>query len=169
MILNNSSEDAAGRLNASIWKVDEDINAPVLATYVVLDFIISLPIVTFILVHSLYNAKETLRNSSSLFFFNLTLINFLIVVFYIPFTIIALIAGEWIFGDSDEVRSGFCYLQGTLFAFSVSITFDILAFISFDRFLCIVKSEFYQKYWTWKVAHIAASVVWVLFDCVVVS
>ena len=158
MIL-NSSEDS--RLNASIWKVDEDINAPVLATFVVLEFLISLPVVTFILVHSLYYAKKTLTNSSSIYFFNLTLISFLIVMFYMPFTIIALIAGEWIFGDSDEVRSGFCFFQGVLFAFAVSITFDILALISWDRFLSIVKSEFYQKYWTCKVAHVSSATVWV--------
>ena len=161
MILSNSSEDAARRLNPSIWKVDDDTSILVLSVFVVLDFIISLPIVIFILVHSLYNAKETLRNSSSIFFFYLTLINFFFVVFYMPFTIIALIAGEWIFGDSDEVRSGFCFFQGILFNFAVMITFDMLAFISFDRFLSIVKSELYQKYWTWKVAHVSSTIVWV--------
>ena len=93
--------DITAELNLTKWLLDEDINGAVLASFVAIEFLLSFPISLFILVHSIYNVKETLRKSSTIFFFSFILSNLLMVVFYMPFTIVASSAGEWIFGSTE--------------------------------------------------------------------
>ena len=153
--------DVTAELNLTKWLLDEDINGAVLASFVAIEFLLSLPISLFILVHSIYNAKETLRKSSTIFFFSFILSNLLMVVFYMPFTIAAASAGEWIFGSTDAVRNIFCHIHGFIFVYGTVISFDTLSVISVDRFLTVARSDFHKKFMTWKVAHGIMVFVWV--------
>ena len=59
------------------------------------------------------------KQSSTIFFTSLILAHLVMALLYMPFTVIALAAGGWIFGSTDEEKRGtgyFCYsFSGTLY------------------------------------------------------
>ena len=63
---------------------------------------------------------------------------------YLPFTIIALAAGEWIFGSTDEEKRGTCIFAAFVHSCTIPIMFNTLAAISFDWFLFIVKPHLHK-------------------------
>ncbi len=138
-------------LNSSRWLLAEDIHGPVVAVFVILEFILALVANTFIIVQTVCHGAKILKKSSTLLLFLLAISNLFIVVFYMPFMIIASAAGEWIFGNSGSVRSATCQIQAFIFVFAITAFVHILAVISVDRCVSITKLEFYRKYVTWKV------------------
>uniref|UniRef100_A0A1X7SHM1 G-protein coupled receptors family 1 profile domain-containing protein n=1 Tax=Amphimedon queenslandica TaxID=400682 RepID=A0A1X7SHM1_AMPQE len=56
---------------------------------------------------TLYQRKSW-KQSSTILFTSLILSNFILNLLYLPFTIIALAVGEWIFGRTDEEKTGTC-------------------------------------------------------------
>ncbi len=138
-------------LNSSRWLLAEDIHGAVVAVFVILEFILALVANTFIVVQTICHGAKILKKSSTLLLFLLAISNLFIVVFYMPFMIVASAAGEWIFGNSDSVRSTVCQIQAFIFVFAITAFIHILAVISVDRCVSITKSEFYRKHMTWKV------------------
>ena len=63
--------------------------------------------------------RKSWKQSSTIFFTSLILAHLVMNILYLPFTIIALAAGEWIFGSTDEEKRGTCYFfyssSGTLY------------------------------------------------------
>ena len=80
---------------------------------------------------------------------------------YMPFTIVASSAGEWIFGTTDYTRDILCQIHGFVLAYSVIVSGQTLAVISVDRFLYIVKSNVYFKIMTWKAGFALMAIIWV--------
>ena len=85
----------------------------------------------------------------------------MITLLFMPFTIVATSAGEWIFGRTDEIRNRFCRIQGIVYILATGLTFDSLAVISVDRFLTIMWFDIHQRFMTWKTAHGIMIFMWV--------
>ena len=142
------------------WTLDVGLNGPAIASVVALHFLFALPTNLFVVVHSLCHT-EGLKKSASILLFNLALSNLVIVVFYMPFTIVASAAGEWIVGLSDNSRHVLCQIHGFIFEYSVNINCHILVVIAVDRFLYIVKAQSHQKLMSRKVTLGIVAAIWV--------
>ena len=53
--------------------------------------------------------RKSWKQSSTIFFTSLILAHLVMIMLYLPFTIIAFAAGEWIFGSTNEEKRGTCY------------------------------------------------------------
>lgn len=155
----------ASSLNRTRWLVHPDIEGPVIAFFVAVEFVIAVPSNTFILVHSLYYRSKVLKKSSTLLFFNLALCDLLISIFYMPFVIVAGSANEFIFGRTDAVRDVLCQIQGFFVIFVGHVANYTIAAISVDRWLSITYPQVHRKYMTWKTALAVILVLWVSRSC----
>ena len=137
-------------LNISRWKLGEEVNGPVLATFVALELTLSVPSNFFILIYTPAYGKKSYMKSSTVFLFCLALSNITMSLLYMPFVVIAAASEEWVFGGTDFMRQALCQFHGFLFIYLLSVSVHILALLSVDRFLSIVKPEIHQKFLTWK-------------------
>ena len=78
---------------------------------------------------------------------NLVITDLVLLVFVIPVIIVTGIAGEHIFGDSDNVRCQTCITGSMGHAFSLMSVYNI-TFMSFDRFLFIYRPMKYERWVT---------------------
>jgi hypothetical protein len=137
-------------LTENRWLLDSRLSGPAISAIVAVEFILSLFANLFILMHTIYNVKKICTKSSTFLLLNLALSDLLVTILYMPFMIVSTAAGEWIIGQTDRVREAFCNLSGFFLLFSLSLSLFILAFISFDRFLYIVKPYHHHRWMTWK-------------------
>ena len=145
-----------------LWCLDEELIGSLMAVFTGIILILSLIINLFICVYTLSHPKS-LKKSSTMFLFNLALINLLMTVFFMPFMVVASAAEEWIIGQSDTERDVLCQITAFIFAYTVGVSVHTLAAISFDRFLSIVKPHLHKRYMTWKVALGIVIFIWVSF------
>ena len=145
-----------------IWCLDEELVGPLMAVFTALILILSLIINLFICAYTLSHPKS-LKMSSTMFLFNLALINLLMTVLFMPFMVVASAAEEWIIGQSGTERDVLCQTTAFIFAYTVGVSVHTLAAISFDRFLSIVKPHHHKRYMTWKVALGIVIIIWVSF------
>ena len=148
-------------LNTSRWKLSEDIHGPVIAFFVSLEFLLSLPSNIFIIAYSFCHGKESLKKSATILLFCLALGNLFMTLFYMPFVIVASSAGEWIFGGTDHSREIVCQIHSYIHMCANTVSVFTLAAVSFDRFLNIVKASIYSKIMTWKFAIGIITIIWV--------
>uniref|UniRef100_A0A1X7T4C0 G-protein coupled receptors family 1 profile domain-containing protein n=1 Tax=Amphimedon queenslandica TaxID=400682 RepID=A0A1X7T4C0_AMPQE len=85
-----------------------------------------------------------------------------LTLLYLPFNIIALAAGEWIFGSTDEEKRGFCSFTAYTLWYSIPVIVITLAAISFDRFLFIVKPHLHKRFMRPWVALTLTIAIWIL-------
>jgi len=143
------------------WTLDSSLKGPAIAFVVALHFVLALPTNLFVIVHSLCHIKN-LKKSGNILLLNLVFSNFLIVVFYMPFTVVATAAREWIVGgSSDSRRQVLCQIHGFIFEYSVNVNCHILVVISMDRFLYIVKAQAHSKLMSTKITLGTMFAVWV--------
>ena len=143
------------------FTISEDIYGPVLAIAVAIEMILALTTNLFILLFTLRHPKS-LKQPSIIFLTSLILANLLASVFFMPFTVITAATGEWIFGVTQEEKEAVCLFVGFMFAFSIGLSIHILALISFDRFLFIVKPLLYRRFMKTWVAVIILVLVWII-------
>ena len=89
--------------------------------------------------------RKSWKQSSTIFFTSLILAHLVMNILYLPFTIIAFAAGEWIFGSTDEEKRGTCYFAAFAFWFTALVISMTVAAIS-DRFLFIVKPHLHKRF-----------------------
>jgi len=142
------------------WTLDSGLSGPAIAFVVALHFMFALPTNLFVVLHSLCHIR-TLKKSANILLFNLALSNLVVVVFYMPFTVVASAASEWIIGSSESSRHALCQIQGFIYEYAVVIACHILVVISIDRFVFIVKTQFYSKVMNWKIVLGIMVAVWV--------
>ena len=82
-------------------------SGPAVAAVPTVEMILALIANGVVLSITLYQTKSW-KQSSTIFFTSLILAHLVLNLLYIPFTIIALAAGEWIFGSTDEEKRGTC-------------------------------------------------------------
>ena len=83
-----------------------DFNAPAVAAVLTVEMILGLIANGVVLSITLYQRKSW-KESSTIFFTSLIL-HLVLNLLNVPFTIIALAAGEWIIGSTDEEKTGTC-------------------------------------------------------------
>ena len=138
-----------------------DFSGPAVAAVLIVEMILGLIANGVVLSITLYQRKS-LKQPSTIFFTSLILAHLVLNLLFLPFTIIALAAGEWIFGSTDEEKRGTCYFAAFILWFGASIITMTLGAISFDRFLFIVKPYFHKQYMKPSVALTLTIAIWVL-------
>ena len=106
--------------------------------------------------------RKSWKQSSTIFFTSLILAHLVMALLYMPFTIIALAAGEWIFGSTDEEKKGTSYFLSFIFWYTALVILVTVAAISFDRFLFIVKPHLHKRFMRPWVALTLTIGIWIL-------
>ena len=133
------------------FTLSEDINGPLLAAGLAIQMTGALIANTVIFITTLLQSKS-LKLPSTVLFTSLIIIHFVMAVFYMPFWLITAATGEWIFGRTAEQKEGTCKFVGFILWYSILVISMTLAAISVDRFLFIVKPQFYKQFMRPKVA-----------------
>ena len=144
-----------------------DFNAPAVAAVLTVEMILALIANGVVLSITLYQRKSW-KQPSTIFFTSLLLSHLVLNLLYLPFIIIALAAGEWIFGSTDEEKRGTCTFAAFLYSYTIPVIFMTLAAISFDRFLFIVKPHLHKRFMRPWVALTLTIAIW-LFSALLSS
>jgi len=147
--------------HASRWILSSDIHRPTLALVISLEMFLSLVFNAFIIFHSIYHRAKSFKRSSTILLFSLALSDIAMALLYMPFTVTTLSFGEWVFGKTDRARSAFCQVHGFVFFYASTVATYVLAVVSADRFLYIVKAEVHHRIMTRKVIHALMTSIWV--------
>ena len=140
---------------------NEEFNGPAVAAVLIVEMILALIANGVVLSITLYQWKS-LKQPSTIFFTSLILAHLVLNLLYLPFYIISLSVGEWIFNGSDEEKRGTCYFVLFMFYWMVEVIYMTLAAISFDRFLFIVKPHLHKRFMRPWVALTLTIAIWIL-------
>ena len=144
------------------FTLNDDINGPAVAAVLTVEMILALIANGVVLSITLYQRKS-LKQPSTIFFTSLILAHLVLNLLYLPFIIIGLAAGEWIFGSSiDEEKRGTCYFVDFIIWWMVGVISMTLDAISFDRFLFIVKPHLHKRFMRPWVALTLTIAIWIL-------
>ena len=121
------------------------INGPVLAAVFAVEAVVGFIANVIVLSITLYQGKS-FKQPSTIFFTSLILLDLLDVLAYLPMTTVATGAEEWIFGSTFEQRRVTCMFSGLISWFILHVTTAVLAAISLDKCLFIVKPYFYKRF-----------------------
>lgn len=124
-------------LTTQYWQVSATLTSLGIATasFMLLFFLIALPSNILIILSIL--CQRLHRQPTHLLLLSLALSDLIMCLLALPLNFISGIAGEFIFGDSDNVRCKVCQSAGVCFLASILSSLHILAFLSLDRFLFI--------------------------------
>ena len=138
-----------------------DFSQEAVAAVYSIEMILALIANGVVLVITIYQRKS-FKQSSTIFFTSLILVHLVITLLYLPLTIAALAAGEWIIGSTDEEKQGSCGFSGYMIFCCVYITYMTLILISVDRFLFIVKPHLHKRFMSPRVALVLVIIVWIV-------
>uniref|UniRef100_A0A1X7UIT0 G-protein coupled receptors family 1 profile domain-containing protein n=1 Tax=Amphimedon queenslandica TaxID=400682 RepID=A0A1X7UIT0_AMPQE len=138
-----------------------EFSGPAVAAVLTVEMILALIANGVVLSITLYQRKS-LKQSSTIFFTSLILANLVLNLLCLPFNIIALAAGEWIFGSTDEEKTATCIFAAFVYSYTIPVIFNTLAAISFDRFLFIVKPHLHKRFMRPWVALTLTIAIWIL-------
>ena len=145
----------------SNYTLSEEIIGRAGAAVLIVEMILALIANGVVLSITLYQRKS-LKQPSTIFFTSLILAHLVLNLLYLPFIIIALAAGEWIFGSTDEEKRRTCYFNDFIYWWMVIVISLTLASISFDRFLFIVKPHLHKRFMRPWVALTLTIAIWIL-------
>ena len=145
----------------SNYTFNEEFIGPAVAAVLIVEMILALIANGVVLSITLYQRKS-LKQPSTIFFTSLILAHLVLNLLHLPFRIIALAAGEWIFGSTDEEKRWTCYFAVFIFWWMVLVISLTLASISFDRFLFIVKPHLHKRFMRPWVALTLTIAIWIL-------
>ena len=141
---------------------NEEFSGPAVAAVLTVEMILALIANSVVLSITLYQRKS-LKQPSTIFFTSLILAHLVLNLLHLPFRIIALAAGEWIFGSTDEEKRGTCaFFAVLIYWWMVGVISLTLAAISFDRFLFIVKPHLHKRFMRPWVALTLTIAIWIL-------
>ena len=149
------------RASPQIWESPQSdqiaplVNAIFVSIFLIIGFPSNLLIINSILKKKLY------REPTHILLLNLAVSDLLLCVLVMPFTIIAGIAREFVFGSSDFIRCKVCQASVVLSALTI-FSLHILSVISLDRFLFIKMSLRYDQYVTAGRTITVVALVWAL-------
>jgi len=166
MNLSCSVEASSNSLNPSRWTndVQEDsfglANGYFCASVTLLYFLLGTPW-NFIVIVIAFLKRLWLSSPSVIFLLNLVISNFLVCVTVLPFIMITGYSEEFIFGQTDAVRCGFCWLGVLNITFPL-VSLYTLSLLAVDRLVYLKKPLAYSTIVTCKRALLASVIVWVL-------
>ena len=138
-----------------------DFSPEAVAAVFSIELILALIANGVVLVITIYQRKSW-KQPSTIFFTSLVLAHLTITLLYLPFSITALAAGEWIIGSTDEEKQGSCGFSGFIILYCAYIMFMTLSLISVDRFLFIVKPHLHKRFMSPRVALVLVIIVWIV-------
>ncbi|XP_019857745.1 PREDICTED: galanin receptor type 2-like [Amphimedon queenslandica] len=103
-------------------------------------------VANFIILSITLYQRKSLKQPSTIFFTSLILALLVLLLVYLPLSIIAIAAEEWIFGSSFEEKSATCSFAAYIFWYCLMVITLTLDAISFDRFLFIVKPRLHKRF-----------------------
>ena len=139
----------------------DEFSGPAVAAVLTVEMILALIANGVVLSITLYQRKS-LKQPSTIFFTSLILAHLLLNLLFLPFSIIALAAGEWIIGSTDEEKRGTCTFAAFTLWLGAPVISMTLAAISFDRFLFIVKPHLHKRFMRPWVALTLTIAIWIL-------
>ena len=142
------------------------INGPILAAVFAVEAVVGFIANIIVLSITLYQRKS-FKQSSTIFFTSLILSNLLDALVYLPMITVATGAEEWILGSTFEQRKATCIFSGIIFWFILYVVTAMLAAISFDKCLFIVKPYFYKRFMKPWVALIITVLPWMIITFIV--
>uniref|UniRef100_A0A1X7UHD2 G-protein coupled receptors family 1 profile domain-containing protein n=1 Tax=Amphimedon queenslandica TaxID=400682 RepID=A0A1X7UHD2_AMPQE len=138
-----------------------EFSGPAVAAVFTVEMILALIANGVVLSITLYQWKS-FKQSSIIFFTSLILAHLVLNLLNLPFTMIPLAAGEWIFGITNEEKRGTCHFAAWMnWSGSYVLSFTLAA-ISFDRFLFIVKPHLHTRFMRPCVALTLTIAIWIL-------
>ena len=137
-----------------------DFSPEAVAAVLSIEMILALIANGVVLVITIYQRKSW-KQSSTIFFTSLVLGN-LVMILYLPFSIAALAAGEWIIGSTDEEKQGSCDFSGYIILYCGYVMLMTLSLVSIDRFLFIVKPHLHKRFMSPRVALVLVIIVWIV-------
>ena len=147
------------------WTVRGEVHHPVLAVLYILFFLVALGWNVFILV-VMVKKRNTFQLPAHIAIFALTVANvFSCITIILPLFIVQC-TKEWVFFAGDTVRCNICKVQGAFVVLLVDFALHVLALMSFDRMLHLIKPLTYQKYITKK--RIFLVVIILLLLCILI-
>ena len=159
------SLNSSGIYDPRYWRIRGEVHHPVLAVLYILFFLLALGWNIFILV-VMVKKRNTFQLPSHIAIFALTVANvFSCVTIILPLFIVQC-TQEWVFFAGDIVRCSICKVQGAFVVLLVDFALHVLALMSFDRMLHLIKPLTYQKYITRK--RIFFAVIILLLLCILI-
>uniref|UniRef100_A0A1X7UIC9 G-protein coupled receptors family 1 profile domain-containing protein n=1 Tax=Amphimedon queenslandica TaxID=400682 RepID=A0A1X7UIC9_AMPQE len=138
-----------------------DFSPEAVAGVLSIEMILALIANGVVLVITIYQRKSW-KQSSTIFFTSLILGNLVMTMLYLPFSIAALAAREWIIGSTDEEKQGTCGLAAFVMIYCGYVMLLTLSLISIDRFLFIVKPHLHKRFMSPRVALVLVIIVWIV-------
>ena len=143
------------------FTLNEDINGPVLSTFVALEMVTGFVANLFVIIVTFCHPKS-LKQPSTIFLTSLLLADLVVVAFVMSFNVIATASGGWIFGQSVEEKYGVCQFVGFMCWYAALLVLATLAIVSFDRCLSIVKPFVHKQYMKPHTAVIIIVITWII-------
>ena len=137
-----------------------NFSGPAAASVLIVEMILGLITNGFVLSVTLYQRKSW-KQPSTIFFTSLILAH-IILNLYLISTIVALFAGGWIFGSTDEEKTATCIFAAYILWSALSVLSFTLIALSFDRFLFIVKPHLHKQFMRPWVAVTITIIIWIL-------
>ena len=146
---NNVKEDSFGLGNGYLC-----------ASVTLLYFLLGTPWNSVVILVILFK-RLWLSSPSVILLLNLVVSNFLVCVTVFPFIVITGFSEEFVFGETDAVRCGFCWLGVLNITFPL-VSLYTLSLLAVDRLIYVKKPLAYSSIVTLKRALLANVIVWVL-------
>ena len=143
------------------FTLSDEINGPLLAGALAVQMVGALIANAVVLIATICQWKS-LKLPSTMFFTSLVIAHLVMAVLFMPFYMISAATGEWIFGRTTQQKTATCSFVGYMFWYSVIVIYMMLAAISFDRFLFIVKPHRYKQFMRPKAAVALIISIWVV-------
>uniref|UniRef100_A0A1X7TUL2 G-protein coupled receptors family 1 profile domain-containing protein n=1 Tax=Amphimedon queenslandica TaxID=400682 RepID=A0A1X7TUL2_AMPQE len=136
-----------------------EFSGPAVAAVLTVEMILGLITNGTVLFITLYQRKSW-KQSSTIFFTSLIL-SHIVLNLQLSFSIIALAAGGWIFGSTDEEKTWTCIFAAWLLWSALAVLSFTLVALSFDRFLFIVKPHLHKRFMIPRVSLTITIVIWI--------
>lgn len=104
--------------------------------------------------------RRMLREPANIYLLNLAVADLLLAIVVLPFTVVAELANEFVFGSSDYSRCIVCNFAGVTLQVLSAATLHIIAALSFDRFFILSYPLRYKRYMTWGKALLISFGIW---------
>jgi len=158
----NESRSCSYSIDNRYWRIRGEAHHPILAVLYSIFVVVAFSWNLFIVI-VMVKKRTTFKLPAHVAIFCLSVINIISCITVVLPMVITQSTQEWIFfDDSDCGRCIVCGIQGAIVVLLVDVALHILALMSFDRMLLLVKPLTYQKYFTNKRMFIAIMIVTVL-------
>ena len=143
------SPSCSGILDNRHWSIRGEVHHPILAVLYALFFLVSFGWNIFILV-VMIKKRTTFQLPAHVAIFALTVANVCSCITIILPLFVVQCTQEWVFFGADCHRCNICKIQGAIVVLLVDFALHVLALMSFDRMLLLLKPLTYRKYITKK-------------------